>query len=851
MAYITPKEQTVTPNKEVFFEFIVENVPDDIVVDYFWSINGGPEVQASFKFYPDTDVLGEYTLTARAVVKYETPEEFTDTATLKVELLNFDTDLAIIPSEDTGKKGQYSLFSAIFSNIRPSTELRSRWYVDDVAQSTLGPVLRYAPDVDNATIRIKYIAQLTEFPYNPITLTAEATLFVLPLEESTLTIHDIPTVRYCTIGEKITIKPEVEYSPNAAKLIYQWHIFDGGGTPGGVDSSKYQQQELVIDSYTINDPGYYALAAKVEGDNIKPLIKQGNKVQLITRVSPTIYLEGVPNTFRQHKGGRAEFSADAFMVVGDINNLKIDWYYRGDYVGTGQTLDIPDVTNRFGEYRCVASTNHDMYLPTSVYADCYLVEAVPDKVIVNVAVPAVKSFDTNVPFELKLNYFGTIPESAGVTYQWVKDGFWIPNATGNTLQLTGQDSDEGEYHVICYAPDSAPLIGATVNSNVCRVRKNFLPEVELTVSPARRKVYTGTQAKFTSKLVTNIQSAYNIFYEWRKDGSDVVLSTTPVINMSITNEDLFGFYTLTTIIEGRGITTTTSTFQIEVQASSKFEPNFSFRPETTYHPMYLDPLIIDAEEKVEPPAPLSYQWYKDGNILGYTDAFYYDPQVIKDDDGIYFVKILAAATNMTLETEKSSPAYRVQMVKRAPDITVTLNKEYYAEPNTYIVISPTIITDVSGVMSYAWYHNGEIVSTVKDLLLYTDDIEKYGDYELHTTITGDLFETTTVVTKTKVVDKFVPPEPELDDCRRYIHDLNPAPFMFGGRDEGYIMVGWWVIDEIRKALSEGFDWMSDPENDRFRYKCELKTLVWGFGEWPDLEIQESRDGYILGRADLT
>lgn len=78
----------------------------------------------------------------------------------------------------------------------------------------------------------------------------------------------------------------------------------------------------------------------------------------------------------------------------------------------------------------------------------------------------------------------------------------------------------------------------------------------------------------------------------------------------------------------------------------------------------------------------------------------------------------------------------------------------------------------------------------------------------------------------------------------YIHDLRP------GRDAGYIWMGWWVHDEIKKAQADGFDWMADPTNSRFKYKAYLATLIQGFGIWADLDMQESRNGYILHKKDV-
>lgn len=76
--------------------------------------------------------------------------------------------------------------------------------------------------------------------------------------------------------------------------------------------------------------------------------------------------------------------------------------------------------------------------------------------------------------------------------------------------------------------------------------------------------------------------------------------------------------------------------------------------------------------------------------------------------------------------------------------------------------------------------------------------------------------------------------------------IAPLPW----RKAGFIWIGWWVLDEIKEALIDKFNWVDDPMNDRFTYKEDMSTLAWGFNTYDNLEVQESRNGYILGREEL-
>ncbi|ASD52093.1 Hoc-like head decoration [Pseudomonas phage PspYZU05] len=90
-------------------------------------------------------------------------------------------------------------------------------------------------------------------------------------------------------------------------------------------------------------------------------------------------------------------------------------------------------------------------------------------------------------------------------------------------------------------------------------------------------------------------------------------------------------------------------------------------------------------------------------------------------------------------------------------------------------------------------------------------------------------------------------EPQGDSnmaCERYVHDLKPA------RNKGFAWIGWWVVDEIALANKDGFDWTLDPENERFKYKCDIKSIVAWLTQFDDVELQESRNGYIVDRDFL-
>ncbi|WPJ21143.1 highly immunogenic outer capsid protein [Klebsiella phage KP17] len=101
----------------------------------------------------------------------------------------------------------------------------------------------------------------------------------------------------------------------------------------------------------------------------------------------------------------------------------------------------------------------------------------------------------------------------------------------------------------------------------------------------------------------------------------------------------------------------------------------------------------------------------------------------------------------------------------------------------------------------------------------------------------------TPVTVTKTGDvtitKRVAPEP--DGELPYVH---PLPF----RGTAYIWCGWWVMDEIQRMTVEGKDWkLDDPDSDYYLHRYTLAKML---DDYPEVDVQESRNGYIVHRTAL-
>lgn len=78
----------------------------------------------------------------------------------------------------------------------------------------------------------------------------------------------------------------------------------------------------------------------------------------------------------------------------------------------------------------------------------------------------------------------------------------------------------------------------------------------------------------------------------------------------------------------------------------------------------------------------------------------------------------------------------------------------------------------------------------------------------------------------------------IEDAPNYIHPLSV-------RNTAFLWLGWWVINEIQRAKELGLDWKT--EFDKLNYSNDLETLAIMFENYETVEVQESRNGYVLDK----
>lgn len=208
------------------------------------------------------------------------------------------------------------------------------------------------------------------------------------------------------------------------------------------------------------------------------------------------------------------------------------------------------------------------------------------------------------------------------------------------------------------------------------------------------------------------------------------------------------------------------------------------------------------------------------------------------------VKVVATVTPAEGDPETAEAETTLTVNnKTMPAITLTLSPTSVSKE---IGQSQVVTADVTGAPSgasiaYVWKRGADVIDgqTAKTITV-TESAEANYTLNCEVTVSAADYNPATATKGVEVVfTKKVAPEP--DGELPYIH---PLPF----RGTAYIWCGWWVMDEIQRMTVEGKDWkLDDPDSDYYLHRYTLAKML---DDYPEVDVQESRNGYIVHRTAL-
>ena len=372
------------------------------------------------------------------------------------------------------------------------------------------------------------------------------------------------------------------------------------------------------------------------------------------------------------------------------------------------------------------------------------------------------------------------------------------------------------------------------------VKNKTMAAITLTLSPTSVSKEIG-QSQVVTADVTGAPSGASIAYVWKRGSSVISGQTGKTITLTESAETSYTLNCEVTV-SAPDYNNGTATKGIAVAFIKKTMSGVS---------VTLTPSSITAEKGATASftaavtgapagASVAYSWTKDGSpVDGSTSTLEIDTSTI----GSQVIEVSAVV---------SAPDYKPVTVTKTGNVTITKK----TMSGVSVTLTPESITTEQGSEAsfkanvigapegatgvYSWTKDGSPVEgSTSTLVIDTSDI---GSQVIEVSVEVSAEDYTPItVTKTGdvIITKRVAPEP--DGELPYIH---PLPF----RGTAYIWCGWWVMDEIQRMTVEGKDWKLDDHDSN--YYLHRYTLAKMLDDYPEVDVQESRNGYIVHRTAL-
>ncbi|UPW39467.1 capsid and scaffold protein [Escherichia phage vB_EcoM_ESCO47] len=242
-----------------------------------------------------------------------------------------------------------------------------------------------------------------------------------------------------------------------------------------------------------------------------------------------------------------------------------------------------------------------------------------------------------------------------------------------------------------------------------------------------------------------------------------------------------------------------------------------------------------------PDANATYQWYVDDSPVDEATSatFNYTPTT----SGVKTIKCVAQVTATDYDAkEVTSNEVSLTVNKKTmnPQVTLTPPSINVKQDASATFTANVTDTPEEAQIEYSWKKDSSPVEGTTNV--YTVDTSSIGSQtiEVTVTVTATDYDSKTITAEgqVQVTDKVAPePEGELP----YVH---PLPH----RTSAYIWCGWWVMDEIQKMTEEGKDWKTeDPDSKYYLHRYTLQKMM---QDYPEVDVQESRNGYIIHKTAL-
>ena len=240
-------------------------------------------------------------------------------------------------------------------------------------------------------------------------------------------------------------------------------------------------------------------------------------------------------------------------------------------------------------------------------------------------------------------------------------------------------------------------------------------------------------------------------------------------------------------------------------------------------------------------AAIAYTWKVDGSAVDGQKQSTFEYTPTSEGTKSITCSVTVTAADYVDKTVESSPvSLTVNKKTMNPQVTLTPPSINVQQDASATFTANVTDAPEEAQIEYSWKKDSSPVEGSTNV--YTVDTSSIGSQtiEVTATITATDYDSKTITAEgqVQVTDKVAPePEGELP----YVH---PLPH----RTSAYIWCGWWVMDEIQKMAEEGKDWKTDdPDSKYYLHRYTLQKMM---KDYPEVDVQESRNGYIIHKTAL-
>lgn len=412
-----------------------------------------------------------------------------------------------------------------------------------------------------------------------------------------------------------------------------------------------------------------------------------------------------------------------------------------------------------------------------------------------------------------------------IHYQWKKDGQDIVGATKNIYRFIADKNSAGAYSFTAHAGPEGAIIShnaapANLTVDTTQVTLDFVSQ------PSTLKdMSSGVPFFIAGEAETNDPN--DAMYRWKKDGEFITeLSDSGVLSFRSPAPSDAGTYVCVayagedtwakTVDSDASVVTVTDGKEIAITVTT----DLTDRTVSLNSKVALVPLF-DAGG-----VPLMYEWYFNGELIKGQTTTALDFYATEETKGKYqCVAYYGGVRKATNEITISLAPYDKFESFKQPKSVVWRFKDQ--GPNTFVLDATAVSKDTGQAPSYKWFKDGTEIQNQTNATYTVVDmvVNKTNYYRCEITLDNQVVNTKDIY----VVST-------LADMKQHV---NPLP----SRNSAFIRKGYWVTDQIELAAKYNHNWVHHFEV--MKYPDEIETIVAAMAKYGQVEVQESRNGYVL------